>query len=56
MPDQEPCLCGDPFCLRCFPQYYEEDEDQDSIDKARRIDDELEAKSEEPTSSSKVER
>jgi hypothetical protein len=23
----EPCLCGDPECLRCFPRSIEEDED-----------------------------
>ena len=50
MPTVDPCLCGDPYCPRCFPQHIEEDED-DAYEKAK-----AEALSEEPSSSSPIER
>lgn len=39
----EPCLCGDPFCPRCFPQPREEPNDPDEgyeIERQKEIDDE----------------
>jgi hypothetical protein len=45
----EPCLCGDPECPRCFPRYYSERDEGDMIDDAyeratqERVDDEREA-------------
>jgi hypothetical protein len=27
MTNRGPCLCGDPYCPRCFPQYMEDNED-----------------------------
>ena len=27
MTDPDPCLCGDPECLRCFPRYNDDNEE-----------------------------
>ncbi len=43
MSDIEPCLCGDPECLLCFPSYNGEDDsgfDEDQL-RQQEIDDEM---------------
>ena len=55
MPDQERCMCGDPSCPRCFPFFIEEDADDEFWAEVNARD-KAEALSEEPTSSSPVER
>ncbi len=47
----EPCLCGDPYCRRCFPGGYYEQDENEAYDEQRQS--EIDSKTEESQNGSK---